>query len=288
MSYFPLNRPIPKTPPTIASGTWVNKTGGGHALGRDLPSGGIELVAIPNGAGTNSRHLLTWAAPSAPYTLTAQLNCSFWPGSNPGIAGLVLYESGTQKGLEWDLYWVTTTFLHWNYGKFATPSTSFSAYSDVSIPGLLDSSNVFLEMRNDGTNITSGWSVDGIGWNRVHTPLALTTPFTTAPNYYGLIIDNTSADSNTTAYTVNGATNASPIVLSFTANHSLRTGDVVTVASVGGNTAANGDWFVTYVDQTHVSLDGSTGNGSWTSGGTATLHQILTRMSCLSLDITVG
>lgn len=67
--------------------------------------------------------------------------------------------------------------------------------------------------------------------------------------------------------TVTGATNASPIVIQC-ASHTLLTGDRVTIAGVGGNTAANGTRAVTYVDATHFSLDGTTGNGAWTSGGT--------------------
>jgi hypothetical protein len=85
---------------------------------------------------------------------------------------------------------------------------------------------------------------------------------------------------NTTAYaagdsvapaskTITDATNASPIVVTATA-HGLSTGDPVTVASVGGNTNANGDWVVTVIDDDTFSLDGSTGNSAYTSGGTAT------------------
>lgn len=82
---------------------------------------------------------------------------------------------------------------------------------------------------------------------------------------------------NATAYTagdvvgielaVTGATNASPIVIT-TATHSLTTGDVVTIASVSGNTNANGTFRVTVVSSTTFSLDGSAGNAAYTSGGT--------------------
>lgn len=67
---------------------------------------------------------------------------------------------------------------------------------------------------------------------------------------------------------INGATNASPIVISTTANHNLTTGQRVTVASVGGNTAANGTFTITVASATTFSLNGSTGNGAYTSGGT--------------------
>lgn len=69
--------------------------------------------------------------------------------------------------------------------------------------------------------------------------------------------------------TVTGATNASPIVITTSASHLFATGDRVVVASVGGNTAANGEFYITKVSATTFSLDGSTGNGAYTSGGTA-------------------
>jgi hypothetical protein len=68
---------------------------------------------------------------------------------------------------------------------------------------------------------------------------------------------------------ISGATNATPIVITATA-HGLLTGDKALVAAVGGNTAANGLFSVTRVDANTLSLNGSVGNGSYTSGGTAT------------------
>lgn len=66
---------------------------------------------------------------------------------------------------------------------------------------------------------------------------------------------------------VTGATNASPIVVT-SSSHGLTTGQVVTIAGVLGNTAANGTFVVTKVSADTFSLDGSTGNGAYTSGGT--------------------
>jgi len=74
------------------------------------------------------------------------------------------------------------------------------------------------------------------------------------------------------AGTIVGATNAGPIVINET-GHGRATGDVVCISSVGGNTAANNTyanpyWTITVVDPNNYSLDGSTGNGTYTSGGT--------------------
>ncbi len=62
------------------------------------------------------------------------------------------------------------------------------------------------------------------------------------------------------------ASNASPIVITDTA-HGLATGDAINVSNVQGNTAANGNWVVTYVAGNKFSLDGSVGNSAYTAGG---------------------
>lgn len=67
---------------------------------------------------------------------------------------------------------------------------------------------------------------------------------------------------------ITGATNVSSIVIT-TAGHKWVTGQTVIIASVGGNTAANGTWVVTKISATQFSLNGTTGNGVYTSGGTA-------------------
>lgn len=63
---------------------------------------------------------------------------------------------------------------------------------------------------------------------------------------------------------ITGATNASPIVITTSTNHGYITGDKIEILNVDGNIAANGTWTVTKLSDTTFSLDGSTGNGSFT------------------------
>ena len=70
--------------------------------------------------------------------------------------------------------------------------------------------------------------------------------------------------------TVSAATNASPIQITAT-SHGYGTNDLVTIASVGGNTNANGIWQITVLTANTFQLIGSTGNSAYTSGGTAQL-----------------
>jgi hypothetical protein len=83
---------------------------------------------------------------------------------------------------------------------------------------------------------------------------------------------------------VSAASNATPIVVTTTLAHGMQTGDKVTIAGVLGNTAANGDFSVTRISPTTFSLDSSSGNGPYTSGGTT--H--LTGLYAISLPASSG
>lgn len=72
------------------------------------------------------------------------------------------------------------------------------------------------------------------------------------------------------AVAVSAASNASPIVVTTNSAHTLSTGDVIWVSGVQGNNATNGKWTVTKIDATHFQLNGSSGSGAYTSGGTVT------------------
>lgn len=65
---------------------------------------------------------------------------------------------------------------------------------------------------------------------------------------------------------VEGATNASPIVITAT-NHGLANGTQLTISKVVGNTAANGTFTIGSVAANTFELVGSVGNGAYTSGG---------------------
>lgn len=74
---------------------------------------------------------------------------------------------------------------------------------------------------------------------------------------------------------ITGATETSPIVLTITA-HEYNTGDTVIVNAVLGLSGANGRWpTITKVDANHISLDGSTGTGTYTAATGKAYHGIL-------------
>jgi len=67
------------------------------------------------------------------------------------------------------------------------------------------------------------------------------------------------------------ASNTTPVVIQLPAGHGMLTGNTVIVAGVAGNTGANGTTTITLIDDTHISLDGTVGNGPYENGGTIAL-----------------
>ena len=76
----------------------------------------------------------------------------------------------------------------------------------------------------------------------------------------------------TTSKSVSDATNATPIEVTTTTAHGLVDGHRVTVASVGGNTGANGTFRIRVTATDKFELIDSAGTGSYTSGGTVSAN----------------
>lgn len=76
--------------------------------------------------------------------------------------------------------------------------------------------------------------------------------------------DNSGAAGTTGVIT--NAINAGPIVIT-SAAHGLNNGDTVLICRVKGNRAANGTWTVANKTANTFELQGSNGNGAYTSGG---------------------
>jgi len=73
-------------------------------------------------------------------------------------------------------------------------------------------------------------------------------------------------------YTITGATNATPIVVTTSDPHTFAVDDFVLVRGVVGNTKANGAFFVQAVTANSITLRDSAGNAAYTSGGTVTAY----------------
>lgn len=121
---------------------------------------------------------------------------------------------------------------------------------------------------NDGTTFANRWKTltDGATAARIGPGDEIRMMGSPAPTSLGINATWTSGQQQT-AKNITGATNATPISITC-AGHGYSTGDTVVLASVGGNTSANGVWEITVTGTDTFTLDGSVGNATWTSGGT--------------------
>ena len=77
----------------------------------------------------------------------------------------------------------------------------------------------------------------------------------------------TAVNTNGTTIPITGASNTSPIVVNVASTAGITVNSTVTVSGVNGNLAANGVWVVSAVNPTQVTLLASTGNGTYSGGG---------------------
>lgn len=156
--------------------------------------------------------------------------------------------------------------------------------------------NVNITISDTGTNVSlpsadvqvilacsSSGTANTVTATKLSTTLLSTFAYGPLPQAGGLTVDTgatvlamrvatvtAGAVAAKAAKVVSTGTNATPIVITSTAAHLLVDGDVVTIAAVGGLTAANGTFAVNVLTSTTFELIGSVGNSAYTSGGTIT------------------
>lgn len=129
-----------------------------------------------------------------------------------------------------------------------------------------------------GTQRLTAAQITALSAEFTNDPLALGyASFVTAQNYgvlqrlLNFLRDGVTAEPDNSVVgnvtkAITGATQATPIVVT-SAGHGLATNQGVVISGVGGNTAANGTWIVTFIDANTFSLNASVGNAAYTSGG---------------------
>jgi hypothetical protein len=160
---------------------------------------------------------------------------------------------------------------------FVTPDPSVPAQNPNGTPGWLD------VLANSVYNLTR------IGSQQAANQLAIANA---SANTYGPYVGGSyhvanpltaATYSNEGSLTINpgvfagtsvtGATNTLPITVTTQTPHGLSTGNIVLISGVGGNTVANAFWQITKVNSTQFTLNNSSGNGAYTSGGTVLVAQ---------------
>jgi hypothetical protein len=178
------------TPPAL--GSWTQRNISGSAAAANVANG-VQISDAAN-AGHNVR-ALSLAAPATPYSIDANIALISLPISGSCLAGI-----GWTDGTTYQAIWVTapgavgTALIRVTVMSNAT--TQFSQVFGI-VNVLPDLSDIWLRIRDDGTNVYFYYSVDGITWIQVATYNRGT--------YYSVtnvafIIDNNGSASNLTEY----------------------------------------------------------------------------------------
>jgi hypothetical protein len=148
---------------TVTDNTW-----GGITIFADVDASSLELRTLYR------------TAPATPYRVTAHIQtCA---GSGSGVAATttmagIAFRDGAGTG-EMEVYGIRaeSNFNHWNF----TDWTAFSA-SVGALGGMYHRKDGWLRMEDDGTNLTSWASVNGLNWAQM-TQVGRTSFLTNAPN----------------------------------------------------------------------------------------------------------
>ncbi len=162
-------------------------------------------------ANNSSMSLWVKSPPNPPYSIVLGFEpASIRTGVNYTKCGILLYDSSSKK--------IVTNCLQFNnqwqvaFLKYTSPQTYNSGYTQDS---LTDSRSycppILLAVTDDGTNLTSSYSLDGGSfWFQTYT-VSRTDFLTTGPNQIGILIDSPMALVASGDYTIFHYTESAPI-----------------------------------------------------------------------------
>jgi hypothetical protein len=252
----------------------------------NLPAGNLQGLTFWAPSGSTTTYLvacvsgLIYVSPSPYSTYTNLPSIQFNPNSKyiawaSALQSTDYDESGTlytlqtpvsclmmQDGNTRAAYWNGTTSGHLN----PTPTPRNPITADIiaasnSIPITLTLAQPII--IGNGESVT----VNGVQGNfGANGTWSVTTIDSTHLSLNGSVgTGNYTQSGAPVSTTIIGASNTSPIVLTFSTPLFLATGQIVTVSNVQGNTNANGTWAIEYIDPYQVALAGTVGNGTFVS-----------------------
>jgi hypothetical protein len=140
------------TPPDVTAWTWTNQGASTIAA-----QSGAYTLSTP-GAGGDEWGILTTTPPTAPYTITAAMSFTAF-AQNFAFGAIVLRDSGSGKFLSFgfdfqDLYQLG--LIQWN-----DPTSFAGDYTRTPLPM---AQVLWLQIENDGTNLTFRFSTDSLAY----------------------------------------------------------------------------------------------------------------------------
>jgi len=159
-SFGPVRRLVP---PDDTAFTWINQ---GAAA---VTQSGSALYLREPGVTSRQGRLRLMPTPTPPYTLTAAVIPTFAPSATFQECGLVLYNTGGIGPLVYFGMMARDTASNVQLiGEKQTSPSNFSAsYFEAYVPYL--GHPVWLRIKDDGTNRTLHYSMDGLNFEQIHS-----------------------------------------------------------------------------------------------------------------------
>jgi hypothetical protein len=217
--------------------TRVNAGLNGYIINRKCNVGGAWNTSHASGGGTSPTPSYLNA-----YTTTTLGSKSFSQANQLSLCPLGIVTANGYSSIQWDM---SEIWFDWVFNfTYAINSANVRTNQLVKLfAGNINTEGIVSTYGGLGVHITNGSSSTNYDIRIFHG--------------FGLPYFRS---------TISAATNASPIVITQN-NHGFVTNDQIEIDGCLGNTAANGIWTVTRINGNSYSLNSSSGNGTWTSGG---------------------
>lgn len=240
--------------------TYSSATSANAACSASAASGVVSITPASGGFGTNSQ-----------ITVTESLSNVTLSATNSGLSmgrGYKVTMPATPQGLRAAVWLDDFGHATWSRIRVGSADGTLISETNTANTSLTDSGSWFIAASSGRSLEFCGNAHQFFVWmlgeatGTVATKFSMGVPWIRPYHTPG---------------TITGATNASPIVIT-EVGHSKLTGDDVYISEVGGNTAANGFFTVTKLSADTYSLDGSTGNAAYTSGGISAKNDQISRL----------
>lgn len=160
-----------------------------------ITANGPIILEAPASTGTSYR-IRKKAAPSTPYTISVAIMMRP-SGDGDTFVGLIFRESSTGKLHAFVISNQTTGELHLQLHRFTDEVTYSSTQFDKGKPLIAPLPIVWLRIKDDGTNLTYFFSIDGQNWSDTILTESRTVHMAGGPNEVGFALNHANAAGGT-------------------------------------------------------------------------------------------
>jgi hypothetical protein len=179
---------------TLVNWEWVNK-GAGSSVTQAVANAGLYLDSGVDSATTQQRVYKRLMGNTSSGDLQVLFMPTFGAALSTGSCGICLRESAAGRMINFILY-LPSSMVPVIYSQRWTNATTYGGVNDIGGTYPFLTPLIGLRFTISGANILFKYSMDGgAHWTQLLS-IAKTTPFTTAPDEWGIVVNSVSATAN--------------------------------------------------------------------------------------------